>query len=155
MAGWGVQRTRGSGARPNGAAHSMELPLSAGVYQWNRPKQPGQVVRHWTSSRHGLVMEVDSTTRRMKVCFPDTLRLETRWQTAFYEMDVICSDPREAGAIFDGGTHQGIWWPDNQVGEWYLMRDGTSRYRPAKQAVLRQRSRSTGGRGAPAVGGHQ
>ena len=103
---------------------------------------PGQVVRHYKTSRHGLVMQVDGTGH-MKVCFPDTLGLETRWQTAFYEMDVIC-DPTQASAIFPDGAHQGIWWPDNQVGAWYLMADGTSRECPSPQAVRRpRRSRST------------
>ena len=132
----------------------MDQPLGEGVLEWRRPKRPGQVVRHYITSRHGLVERVDDATGRMHVRFPDTLKVETRWQKAFYETNVFCG-PAAAFAIFADDSGQGIWWPDNQVEEWYLMRDGTSRYRPSKQAVLRQRSRSTGGRGAPAVGGHQ
>ena len=79
----------------------------------------------------------------MKVCFPDTMGVETRWQTAFYDMDVIC-DPTQASAIFPDGTHQGIWWPNNQGGAWYVMADGTSRECPSPQALRRsRRSRST------------
>ena len=120
----------------------MERPVNEGVYEWSRPKRVGQVVRHYITSRHGLVEHVDGAGR-MKVRFPDTLGVETRWQKAFYEMDVI-GDPEQASAIFPNGTHQGIWWPDFHHGAWYLMADGTSREPPSPKPLRRsRRSRST------------
>ena len=111
----------------------MERPVNEGVYEWSRPKRVGQVVRHWKTSRHGLVVAVDDDGRRMNVRFPDTLGVETRWQKAFYEMDVI-GDPEQASAIFPNGTHQGIWWPDFYHGAWYLMAEGRCAGRGDREA---------------------
>ena len=72
----------------------------------------------------------------MKVCFPDTMGVETRWQTAFYEMDIICN-PSSIYGLEDG--YQGLWWPDKDGVPWYLMKAGTSSTRPLLQPVRRSR----------------
>ena len=83
---WGAPQPAPSAAAPScGApqpAHVAELPLGEAVLEWRRPKRPGQVVRHYITSRHGLVERVDHATGRMQVRFPDTLAVETRWQVA-------------------------------------------------------------------------
>ena len=78
----------------------------------------------------------------MLVRFPDTLKTETRWQSAFYETNVFC-EPSAAAAIFADGSGQGIWWQDNQ-GVVYLMANGMTTGTPPPQLPLRtsQRPRS-------------
>ena len=111
---------------------------------WRRPKRAGQVVRHYTTSRHGLVERVDDATGRMQVRFPDTLKVETRWQKAFYETNVFC-DPAAAAAIFADDSGQGIWWQDNQGAVYALMAEGMTADIPPPQLPLRRsrRPRST------------
>ena len=46
-------------ALPADAPHAMELPLSEGVYEWRRPKRQGQVVRHYITARHGIVLQTE------------------------------------------------------------------------------------------------
>ena len=66
------------------------------VSEWKRPKRPGQVVRHYITGRHGIVMRVEDgvgqymPTGQVRVYFPDIMDVETRWQKAFYETDIIC-----------------------------------------------------------------
>ena len=71
----------------------------------------------------------------MRVRFPDTLKVETRWQKAFYETNVIC-DPTAAAAIFPDGGGQGIWWPDNLGGVCSLLAVITRWAQPAQGVGL-------------------
>ena len=89
-------------------------------------EETGPVVRHFKPSRHGIVVQTDGPdlpAGNMKVRFPDTLGVETRWQTAFVETDVICN-PDQAAAIYE--SHQGIWWPDKDGVPLFLMAEGIS-----------------------------
>ena len=129
---------------PGGApqpAQVTDLALPEAVLAWSRPKRVGQVVRHFKTSRHGLVEAVDHATGRMLLRFPDTLKTETRWQSAFYETNVFCP-PSAAATIFDNGGGQGIWWQDDK-GVVYVMANGMTMTPPA-QVPLRtsQRPRS-------------
>ena len=116
----------------------MERPVNEGVYEWSRPKRVGQVVRHYITSRHGLVEHVDGAGR-MKVCVSGHLGCGD----TVAEGNAI-GDPTQASAIFPNGTGQGIWWPDFHQGTWYLMADGTSiefpEFKPLRKS---RRSRST------------
>ena len=114
------------------------------VLEWRRPNRAGQVVRHHITSRHGLVERVDHATGRMLVRFPDTLKVETRWQKAFYETNVFC-DPAAAAAIFADDSGQGIWWQDNQGAVYALLAEGmTTEFPPPQLPLLRsRRPRST------------
>ena len=155
-----------SAAAAADVAHAMDQPLSEGVSQWTRLKRPGQVVRHYKTSRHGIVVQTDGPdlpAGKIKVRFPDTLCVETRWHTAFVETDVICN-PDETAAIYQ--NHQGIWWPDKDGVPVFLMAEGIYGDVPSQQPLRRSRrsrsttpgarsagSSSTGrrGRGEPAV----
>ena len=83
----------------------------------------------------------------MSVRFPDIMGLETRWQTAVYEMDII----HERDIIGLEGGYRGIWWADKDGVPWYVMLDGTPLMRPLLQPVRgsrRLRSASPGARRA-------
>ena len=111
------------------------------VSEWKRPKRPGQVVRHFQSNRHGIVIRVeDMPTGKMTVRFPDTMDEETRWQTAFYETDISC-DPNSLYSLKDG--HQGIWWEDEEGVPLYLMTEGISVIRPSPKPVRKSRTLRT------------
>ena len=75
---------------------------------------------------------------KMQVHFPDTLAVEERWQTAFYEADLFCHSG-EIWAVEEG--LQGIWWLDKTGAPWFLMRDGSSTRRPSPHPVVKQRVR--------------
>ena len=111
------------------------------VFEWQRPKRPGQVVRHFQSNRHGIVIRVeDMPTGKMTVRFPDTMDEETRWQTAFYETDIRCH-PNRLYSLEDG--HQGIWWEDEEGVPLYLTTEGISRIRPSPKPVRQSRTLRT------------
>ena len=52
-----------SAAAAADVAHAMDQPLSEGlsegISQWTRLKRPGQVVSHFKTSRHGIVVQTD------------------------------------------------------------------------------------------------
>ena len=111
------------------------------VSEWKRPKRPGQVVRHYRTGRHGIVIRVeDMPAGQMSVCLPDTMQEETRRQTAFYETDIRCH-PNRLYSLEDG--HQGIWWEDEEGVPWYLMTEGISVIRPAPKPVRKSRTLRT------------
>ena len=124
-----------SGGAPQ-PAHGAELALPEAVLAWQRPKSVGQVVKHFKTSRHGIVEGVDHATGRMVVRFPDTFKTETRWQRAFYETNVFC-EPSAAGAIFANDSGQGIWWEDSQGALHTLMAEGMSSHVSPPQQPLR------------------
>ena len=139
-----LARLYGGGASEPITMASQPAHVAAEAVQWRRPKEAGQVVRHHITFRHGLVERVDHATRKMQVRFPDTLKVETRWHTAFYETNVFC-DPAAAFAIFADDSGQGIWWQDNQDAVYALMAEGmTTEFPPPQLPLLRsRRPRST------------
>ena len=85
------------------------------------------------TGRHGIVIRIDDMPAgQMRVCFPDTMDEETRWQTAFYETDISC-DPNSLYSLKDG--HQGICWLDDNGAPWFLMTEGASVIPPAPKPV--------------------
>ena len=93
------------------------------------------------TGRHDIVIRVeDMPTGQMRVCFPDTMDEETRWQTAFYETDMCCDPNRIYG--LEGG-HQGIWWEDEEGVPLYLTTEGISRIRTSPKPVRQSRTLRT------------
>ena len=109
-------------------------------------ERPGQVVRHYITGRHGIVMRVEDgvgqymPAGQMRVYFPDIMGVETRWQKAFYETDIIC-DLNSISGLERG--YQGIWWEDKEGVPWYLMTEGISMMRPSPKPVRKSRTLRT------------
>ena len=99
-------------------------------------------MRHYITGRHGIVMRVEDEVGQympaghMRVYFPDIMDVETRWQMAFYETDII-GDLNSISGLERGD--QGFWWEDKDGVPWYLAAEGISGERPSFKQVRKSR----------------